>query len=142
MPAERCPEGSTGGTALDYPGFMRISTIILSAFLFTLAASTGCKDEAPANTPGEFGDVCIPGANSDTPDGCVDGGECYVGYCEEKCIDDADCQPIDGWDHTCVAGLCHIWCDDNKGCPTNLGASLTCGVIGTSRWCEAEDDES
>lgn len=142
MLAELCPAGSTGGSALDYPAPMNARDILIPALLLLVTDGVGCKDEAPANTPGEFGDPCIPGANDDTPDGCAAGSECYVGYCEEKCIADTDCQPVEGWDHVCVAGLCHLLCDDDKGCPETLGAALTCGVIGTSRWCEAKDDES
>lgn len=141
MQAERRPAGSTGGTALDYSGCMRISNII-PAFLFIFAAGAGCKDDTPSNTPGEFGDSCIPGANVDTPDGCVSGTECYKGYCEESCINDSDCQPIDGWEHTCVAGLCQIFCDAAEACPQTLGVELTCGVVGSARLCEAKEEES
>ena len=142
MQAERRLTTSTGGTALDYPAPMRSKTILVPALLLLLADNVGCKDETPANTPGEFGDPCIPGANADTPDGCVAGTKCYAGYCEEECVGDTDCQPVEGWDHACVAGLCQLLCDDSKGCPDTLGSSLTCGVIGSSRWCEAKDDES
>jgi hypothetical protein len=142
VPAEHRLASSTGGTALDYSAPMRSKTIIVPVLLLLLADNIGCREETPANTPGEFGDPCIPGANDDTPDGCVAGAECYVGYCEEKCVEDTDCQMVTDWDHVCVAGLCHLLCDDNKGCPETLDASLTCGVIGTSRWCEARDEES
>lgn len=143
MPAERCPNGSTSGSALGYAAFMNARNIFISALLLLVADSVGCKEtESPENTPGEFGDPCIPGANDDTPDGCVAGTKCYAGYCEEECSENSDCQGVEGWDHVCIAGLCQLLCDDNKGCPEDLGSSLTCGVIGTSRWCEAKDDES
>lgn len=142
MLAEHRRTVSTGGTALIYAPPMNARSIIIPALLLLVTDSAGCKDESPANTPGEFGDPCIPGANDDTPDGCVAGTECYKGYCEDNCVEDTDCQSVDGWDHVCVAGLCHLLCDDDKGCPETLGASLSCGVVGTSRWCEAQDDDS
>ena len=141
MLAERCPADSTGGSALDYaPGMFR-NTAIVPALLVLLVSSPGCKeDEPPANEPGDFGEPCIEGALADTPDGCVDGLECYKGYCEETCVEDTDCRPIEGWMHTCVVGQCQILCNDDDACPQDLGTAMTCGVIGNSRWCEAKDD--
>jgi hypothetical protein len=140
--AERRPAASTGRTALDYSGCMRISNIILPAFLFILAAGAGCKDETPSNTPGEFGDPCVVGSVVDSPDGCVNGLYCYEGYCEEECKVDADCQPVDGWQHKCIVGLCQILCGSEDTCPQDLGTPMTCGVVGSSRWCEAEEEDS
>lgn len=142
MLAERRPAGSTGGTALVYAAPMNARSIIIPALLLLVTDSVGCKDETPANTPGEFGDPCIPGANQNTPDGCVTGTECYKGYCEEICGADTDCQPVEGWDHICVAGLCQIMCEDTEKCPQTLGTSLACGVVGSARICEAEVDDS
>lgn len=138
MPAERCPEASTGGTALDYPGFMRISTIILSAFLFPLITIAGCKDEASPNTPGEFGDPCIEGSSAGTPDGCAEGLTCWKGYCEEVCANNDDCQPVDGWTHECVAGQCQILCKPDSSCPETLATPMECWINGM--WCAARDD--
>jgi hypothetical protein len=45
-----------------------------------------------------------------------------------------------GWMHTCVVGQCQILCNDDDACPQDLGTTMTCGVIGNSRWCEAKDD--
>lgn len=142
MLAERCPDGSTSGTALVYAVRMNARNFIVPALLLLVADSVGCKDETPPNTPGEFGDPCIPGENGETPDGCVTGLECYKGYCEETCTADSDCQPVEGWDHTCVAGLCQIWCEADDECPQSLGAPLTCGVMGSAMWCRADDEES
>ena len=122
---------------------MRSSLYIVSAFFLATAGGIACENgDTPENMPGEFGDACIPGVNQDTPDGCVAGTKCYAGYCEQECMETANCQVVDNWEHVCVAGLCQILCDDNKGCPETLGVSMTCGVIGTSRWCEAKDEES
>lgn len=143
MLAERCPAGSTGGSALDYAPAMFRNTAIVPALLVLLVSSPGCKeDEPPANEPGEFGEPCVPGANDDTPDGCVGGNECYLGYCEETCIGDDDCQPVEGWDHTCVAGVCQLWCDDKGECPQTLGTPMVCGVMGSAMWCRAESESS
>lgn len=122
MLAERCPAGSTGGSALDYaPGMIR-NTAIVPALLVLLVSSPGCKEDAPpANEPGEFGEPCVPGANDDTPDGCVGGNECYLGYCEETCIGDDDCQPVEGWDHTCVAGVCQLSLDPTVSRDADVG---------------------
>jgi hypothetical protein len=81
---------STRGPALPYPADMRSSTILIP-LLFILANDVRCKDDAPAG--GEFGEPC--GGDEGTP--CAEGLECYIGYCEEKCDDDNDCQPIDGF---------------------------------------------
>lgn len=138
MPAERCPAGSTGGIALDTLSSMRTATTIITALLLLLAASVGCKEEAPANNPGEFGDPCVDGASVGTPDGCVDGLTCWKGYCEEPCVDNDDCQPVDGWKHECVAGQCQIYCDANSACPQTLAAPMECWINGM--WCAAKSD--
>ena len=77
----------------------------------------------------EFGEPC--GGDDGTP--CADGLECYIGYCEEKCVDDSDCQPVDGYRHECESGgVCHIYCNESTlACPQDLGTTLQCGVI----WC-------
>jgi len=136
--SERCPVGSTGGTALVYPTPMNARSLIIPALLLLVTDSVGCKDETPANTPGEFGDPCVPGANDDTPDGCVAGTECYIGYCEEVCTEDSDCQPVEGWEHSCQLGLCQIVCNENSECPQTLGTELTCEL--SSMWCKARGD--
>ena len=138
MLAEQRP-GSTYGSAPDYPPAMRITTAILPAFLLLLAAANCNGDDMqPANLPGEFGEPCIPGANDDTPDGCVSGLECPRGYCEETCTQDSDCTPIPGWKHSCLAGGCVIPCSDVDPCPADvLATPLECGVLG---WCAAKDD--
>ena len=119
---------------------MRSTSFLVPAFLLLVGA---CQDPEPEeNLPGGFGEPCVPGALSETPDGCVSGAKCYEGYCEETCVSDADCSSIEGWTHSCVAGLCQIWCSDSDACPQDLGTPLACGVVGSSRWCEAEDDGS
>lgn len=139
MRAERRPVGSTGGTALVYPAPMNARSLIIPALLL-LIDSVGCKDETLANTPGEFGDPCIPGAEQDSPNGCVAGTKCHVGFCQEECAEDSDCQVISGWTHVCVTGLCQILCDDEKGCPESLGTPMTCEVSGTAQYCEAKEE--
>ena len=116
---------STRGPALPYPAGMRTSTVLLP-LLFILANDVRCKDDdAPAG--GEFGAPC---GEIDTP--CADGLKCYIGYCEEKCMDDSDCQPVAGYRHECEAGLCHIYCDESSlACPQTLATPLECGV----GWC-------
>ncbi len=79
---------STRGPALPYPPGMRTSTILIP-LLMIFANSSACKDDAPKG--GEFGEPC---GEIDTP--CADGLKCYIGYCEEKCMDDSDCQPVPG----------------------------------------------
>ena len=125
MLAELLPN-STSRSAPDYPPAMRITTAILPAFLLVLAAANCKGDDTPENVPGDFGEPCTPGANDDTPDGCVAGLECYSGYCEESCVNDADCRPLDGWQHTCVAGQCAIFCNADDACPSDLGSDLIC----------------
>ena len=139
MLAERCPVGSTGGSALDYAPGMLHNNAIVPALLVLLTYSPGCKeDEPPANEPGEFSEACIEGALADTPDGCVDGLECFQGYCEETCVEDTDCQPVDGWTHRCVVGKCQIFCDDNGACPQTLATPMECWI--NDMWCAAKDD--
>lgn len=117
---------------------MHAHKILVPALL--LLAAAGCKEDTAPNTPGEFGEACVAGANDDTPDGCVAGTECYKGYCEEFCSQDSDCQPVDGFEHTCVSGLCQIWCGEDDSCPQNLGTPLTCGVMGSAMWCKSSDE--
>jgi hypothetical protein len=112
---------------------MRTQILILPALLFTLA-SVQCKDETP-DQPGDFGDACILAA-AGTPEGCAVGLECFGGYCEESCVSNDDCQPVEGWRHECVAGGCQIFCDENRMCPQTLGVPLECGVD----FCEAKDE--
>lgn len=114
---------------------MNAHKLLVPSLLLVLAA--GCNEDTAPNTPGEFGEACVPGANDDTPDGCVAGTDCYKGYCEERCLEDVDCQPVEGWDHSCELGLCQIWCDADKGCPTTLGSAMTCDL--TTTWCKAGD---
>ena len=116
---------STRGPALPYPPGMRSSTILIP-LLMILANDIRCKDDEPAG--GEFGAPC---GEIDTP--CADGLKCYIGYCEEKCMDDSDCQPVDGFRRECEDdGVCHIYCDESTlACPQNLGTPLECGLI----WC-------
>jgi len=117
---------STRGPALPYPADVRTSTI-LASFLFTFAAGVACKDDAPKGA--EFGEPC--GGDDGTP--CADGLKCYVGYCEEECVEDSDCQDIEGYRHECEAGgVCHIYCDESSlSCPQTLGTPLKCGI----GWC-------
>lgn len=124
--------------ALGYPPGMRTQTLIVPALLFTFA-SVQCKDETPENLPGEFGEPCIIGEADDTPDGCAAGLKCFEGYCEELCTSDVDCQPVEGWNHDCLAGTCQIFCDENKACPQTLAISLQCGA--NALVCEAKDED-
>ena len=126
MQAEHAPYISTRGTALFYPSEMRSSKYLLP-LLFILADGVRCKDDAPAG--GEFGEPC--GGDVETP--CADGLECYIGYCEEKCTEDSDCQPVEGYRHECEpGGLCHIFCEgNNESCPQTLATPLECGL----EWC-------
>ena len=119
--------------ALGYPPGMRTQLLLLPAILFTFA-SVQCKDETP-DQPGDFGDACILAA-AGTPEGCAVGLECFGGYCEESCVSNDDCQPVEGWRHECVAGGCQIFCDENRMCPQTLGVPLECGVD----FCEAKDE--
>ena len=115
---------STRAPARPYSAGMR-STTILIPLLFILADGVRCKDDAPAG--GEFGEPC---GEIDTP--CADGLKCYIGYCEEKCTEDSDCQPVEGYRHECDAGVCHILCDQPPHtCPQTLGTELEC----ISAWC-------
>lgn len=110
---------------------MRNPTILLP-LLFILADSVACKDDEP--TGAEFGEPCGYDAEVDKTTYCADGLECYVGYCEEKCDSDSDCQPVEGYNHTCTGGLCHIDCDEaDMSCPQTLDTSLVCNMI----WCTA-----
>ena len=143
MLAERRP-GSTCGSAPDYPPAMRITTAFLPTFLLVLAAANCNGDDTqPENLPGEFGEPCIPGANDDTPDGCVAGLECNSfggnGYCEEPCSEDSNCTPIPGWKHICVGGFCKIDCEPTLECPQDLGTDLACRGGDGARFCEAKD---
>lgn len=116
---------STRGPALPYPPGMRTSTILIPLLLI-FANGSACKDDAPKG--GEFGDPC--GDESDTP--CAKGLKCYIGYCEEECMDDSDCQPVEGYRHECDAQLCHIYCDEAPYmCPQTLATPLEC----ISAWC-------
>lgn len=117
--------GSTRETALPYNPAMR-SPIMVLPLLFILVDGVACKDDEP--TGGEFGDPC----GGDTAMSCGEGLECYIGYCEEKCEQDSDCQPVEGYRHECDFGLCHIVCDqDTLDCPQTLTTPLTCGID----WC-------
>lgn len=138
MLGELCPAGSTGGSALVYPAPMNARDIIIPALLLLVTDSTGCKDETPVNTPGEFGDPCVEGAGAGTPDGCVEALTCWKGYCEETCVDNDDCQPVDGWTHECVAGQCQIYCGADSACPQTLATPMECWINGM--WCAAKDD--
>ena len=118
---------STRGPALPYPPGMRTSTILIP-LLLVLANDVACKDDAPKG--GEFGDLC----GGDVTNPCADGLKCYIGYCEEKCADDSDCQPIEGFRHECDGGLCHIYCDEAPyTCPQTLETPLKC----VATWCES-----
>ena len=105
---------------------MRTSTFLIP-LLFILADGIACKDDAPKGA--EFGEPC--GGDEGTP--CADGLECYIGYCEEKCVEDSDCQPVEGYRHECEAGgLCHIYCEESTlSCPQTLATPLECGI----GWC-------
>jgi hypothetical protein len=88
---------------------MRTSAILLP-LLMILANDIRCKDDEPAG--GEFGEPC---GEIDTP--CADGLKCYIGYCEEKCTDDSDCQPVDGFRHECEGdgALPHLLRGEHSG---------------------------
>ncbi len=116
--------------ALGYHACMRTQDLIVPALLFTFA-SVQCTDETP-DQPGEFGDACILAE----ADQCADGLECLLGYCEETCSTNDDCQLVKGWRHECVAGECHIYCEDGA-CPQTLGTPMECGV----NFCEAKDED-
>ena len=132
MQAEHAVTVSTRGTALLYPCEMRSPKLLLP-LLFILADGVRCKDDAPAG--GEFGDPCGKGSGPmDAELSCASGLECYIGYCEEKCTDDSDCQPVEGYRHECDLGLCHIYCDDATSmCPQTLATPLECVML----WCES-----
>ncbi|WP_100793569.1 hypothetical protein [Nannocystis exedens] len=98
------------------------SNNIISALLFILAASIGCQEDDRS----AFGERC-------SPEVCDDGLACYAGYCEEKCVDDTDCQPIEGWKHECYAGRCQIACNAQRDCPQTLATPLEC----ITEWCAA-----
>ena len=119
---------STRGPALPYPAGMRTSTILIP-LLMILANDIRCKDDEPAG--GEFGEPC--GGDIATP--CADGLACKTGYCEEECVNNSDCQAIEGYRHQCEAGgVCRIYCDDETlSCPDTLATPLQCSMI----WCES-----
>lgn len=117
---------STRGPARAYAADMRSSTILIP-LLFILADGVRCKDDAPAG--GDFGEPC---GEIETP--CADGLKCFIGYCEEKCTENSDCQPVDGYRHECESGLCHILCDEvTNMCPQTLETPLECIVL----YCES-----
>ena len=121
--------GSTRETALPYNDGMR-SPIILLPLLFILADGAACKDDDEP-TGGEFGDPC----GGDTDMSCGEGLECSTGYCTEKCVEDGDCQPVDGYLQECGFGLCHIRCDEKtQSCPQSLGQPLECVQL---PWCSS-----
>ena len=131
MQAEHVVTVSTRGTALLYPWEMRSSTILLPLLLI-LADGVRCKDDAPARS--EFGEPCGQGSGPmDAELSCESGLECYAGYCEEKCTEDSDCQPVKGYRHECEAGsVCRITCDESSmACPQTLATPLECGI----GWC-------
>ena len=138
MLAEHRCAGSTSGSALDYAPAMFRNTAVVPALLVLLVSSPSCKEEPPANDPGEFGEACVEWALDDTPDGCVSVLYCSEGYCEERCVNDDDCQPVEGWTHSCVAGQCQIFCDENGACPQTLATPMECWINGM--WCAAKDD--
>ncbi len=118
---------STRGPALPYPAGMR-STTILIPLLMILANDVRCKDDEPAG--GEFGEAC--GGEIKAP--CQDGLKCLIGYCEEECMDDSDCQPVEGNQRECHDALCRIVCDDAAmPCPQTLATPLECNL----GWCNA-----
>ena len=112
---------STRGPALPYPAGMRTSAILIP-LLVILANDVRCKDDAP--TGAEFGEPC-----GDDP--CAEGLACKTGYCEEECVNDSDCQAIEGYRHQCEAGgVCRIYCDDETlSCPATLATPLECSMI-------------
>lgn len=119
---------STRGPALPYPPGMRSSTILIPLFLI-FANGSACKDDAPKGA--EFGEPC--GGDEGT---CAKGLECYIGYCDEQCTEDSDCQPVEGSERECYGGLCHIVCDEKTmPCPQSLSTPLEC----TLGWCNAID---
>jgi hypothetical protein len=134
-----CAARSTGGPPLAYAPDMRKNALIAPTVLLTLFVAPGCKEETPANEPSEFGDPCVVGEANDTPDGCVAGHYCYLGYCVEECLSPSDCQLVDGWERECSAGICHVLCGGDENCPQDLGTPLVCEVV-TNR-CRPEEYE-
>jgi len=120
---------STRGPARAYAAAMRSSTILIP-LLFILADGVRCKDDAPAG--GEFGEPC--GGDITTP--CQDDLQCLIGYCEEKCMDDSDCQAVEGNERECYGEICRIVCDETTmPCPQTLATPLECNL----GWCNAID---
>lgn len=112
---------------------------VLASLLLVAPMGAGCESAEPMeNVPGEFGDPCVDGSASETPDGCATDLICWQGYCEESCVEDSDCQTVEGWVHECVAGQCQIYCDANQSCPQTLNAPLECWVNGM--WCAGIDE--
>ncbi|MDC0721724.1 hypothetical protein [Nannocystis bainbridge] len=101
---------------------MNARNLIVPALLLLLADSIGCEED----DRNSFGEPCAPEV-------CDEGLSCYAGYCEEECVEDSDCQPIDGWKHECHAGQCQIACDDQGACPQTLATPLEC----ITEWCAA-----
>ncbi|MCY1004447.1 hypothetical protein OV079_02455 [Nannocystis pusilla] len=97
-------------------------TLILPAILFLLVHTVSCREDDRSS----FGEPCAPGV-------CGDGLTCYSGYCEEKCVDDSDCQTIEDWKHECHAGRCQIVCNAQYACPQTLDTPLECII----QWCAA-----
>ncbi len=120
---------STRGPALPYPGGMRSSTILIP-LLMILANDVACKDDAPKGA--EFGEPC--GGEMGTP--CAEGLKCLIGYCEDKCVEVSDCQPVEGNQRECYGEICRIICDDKTmPCPQDLATPLECSF----GWCNAID---
>ena len=131
-------EISTRGSAPAYPCAMR--STLLPTFALSLTLGLACGDnDAPPNEPGEFGEPCVLGEDNDTPDGCSKGLYCYQGYCEETCVMDSDCPPVEGFIHECQAQICRILCDENSGCPDDFSTPFVC-ELGPGSLCLPKDD--
>lgn len=133
MLADAAQSRSTRETAPSYHCDMRSPTIILP-LLFILADGLACKDDEPAGA--EFGEPCGYDLAAEKTTQCAEGLDCYVGYCEDKCEDDSDCRPVEGFLRECTDGLCNIVCDEtDNSCPQTLDTALVCNI----RWCAAVD---
>lgn len=125
MLAEAAQIRSTRETAPSYPVDAMRPSIALLPLMFILADSVACKDDEPSGA--EFGEPCGYDPEIDDTTYCSDGLDCNIGYCDEKCQTDADCQPVESYQRSCLSGICQIHCAEKTlVCPQSLDVPLEC----------------
>ena len=125
MLAEAAQIRSTRETAPSYADAAMRNPTILLPLLFILADGLACKDDEP--TGAEFGEPCGYDPETDKTTYCSEGLDCNIGYCDEKCQTDADCQPVESFQRSCLSGICQIHCTEQTlACPQSLDVPLEC----------------